>query len=42
MTLKIAVVGGVMSYSLVDIYQSFGGTYCLDFQGRRSILKMVQ
>jgi hypothetical protein len=40
MTIKITVLRDVISYSLIDIHKSFGGSCCLDFQGRRSILKM--
>jgi hypothetical protein len=38
--MNISVLRDVMSYSLVDIYQRFGGSCCLDFQGGRSILNM--
>jgi hypothetical protein len=39
-SIKITALRDVMPCSLVDSYQRFGGTCCLHFQGRSSILKM--
>jgi hypothetical protein len=34
-TVKIIVLWDVMACSVLEVYQCFGGTYCLHLQGQR-------